>query len=323
MKITITLTDEQQAWLAGRVSAGAFPSIEAAAQQIIAERVADMIAHADIRQSYISPAKKWDVFISHASEDKPYIRLVSTDLRQLGLSVFLDEHDLVAGLSLRRQIDQAIINSCVGILFISKNFLAKRLPIEELDALFTLENDGKIRIIPVMLNITHDEIAKSFPILASRFCISARDDPKETANIILNHVENIYIQQGSWAQLVRIDTLCLPWIGRPRFLSASLKMLDDYFPQFWLANRSIKELPESNDIKVARVGDIVRAPDLCDGKFVIVTGHQKRLQLYERHENGFLEFVFQLVSIDPEYAKSIIYIRYVLHESFMEPVPES
>lgn len=174
-----------------------------------------------------------------------------------------------------------------------------------------------------MLNITHEEITKSFPILASRFCISARDDPKETANIILNHVENIYIQQGSWAELVRIDTLCLPWIGRPMFLHTSLKMLDDYFPQFWLANRSIRELPESNDIKVARVGDIVRGPILCDGKFVVVTGHQKRLQLYERHENGFLEFVFQLVSIDPEYAKSIIYVRYVLHESFMEPVPES
>jgi antitoxin ParD1/3/4 len=40
MNITIRLTDEQQAWLAAQVSAGAFPTIEAAVQQAIAERMA-------------------------------------------------------------------------------------------------------------------------------------------------------------------------------------------------------------------------------------------------------------------------------------------
>ena len=41
MTITITLTDEQQAWLAAQVDAGAFPSIEAAARQAIDERMAE------------------------------------------------------------------------------------------------------------------------------------------------------------------------------------------------------------------------------------------------------------------------------------------
>jgi antitoxin ParD1/3/4 len=39
--ITTTLTDEQQAWRAAQVEAGAFPSIEAAARQMIDERMAE------------------------------------------------------------------------------------------------------------------------------------------------------------------------------------------------------------------------------------------------------------------------------------------
>jgi antitoxin ParD1/3/4 len=41
MSITITLTDDQEAWLAAQVDAGAFPSIEAAARQVIDERMAE------------------------------------------------------------------------------------------------------------------------------------------------------------------------------------------------------------------------------------------------------------------------------------------
>ncbi len=40
MSITLHLTEEQQAWLAAQVAAGVFPSVEAAAQQAIAQRIA-------------------------------------------------------------------------------------------------------------------------------------------------------------------------------------------------------------------------------------------------------------------------------------------
>ena len=40
MNLTIALTDEQQAWLAAQVAAGAFPTMEAAVQQVLAERMA-------------------------------------------------------------------------------------------------------------------------------------------------------------------------------------------------------------------------------------------------------------------------------------------
>lgn len=40
MDITLDLTDEQRRWLAAQVAAGKFPSMEAAAQHAIAERMA-------------------------------------------------------------------------------------------------------------------------------------------------------------------------------------------------------------------------------------------------------------------------------------------
>ena len=47
MTISITLTDEQEAWLAAQVAGGAFSSIEAAARQVIADRMVEEAFDAD------------------------------------------------------------------------------------------------------------------------------------------------------------------------------------------------------------------------------------------------------------------------------------
>lgn len=49
MEIELDLTHEQLAWLAAQVSAGLFPSMEAAAQQAIADHIAQAIAQNDKR----------------------------------------------------------------------------------------------------------------------------------------------------------------------------------------------------------------------------------------------------------------------------------
>lgn len=52
--MTITLTPEQKAWLEARVARGDFPSIEAAARQLIDERIAE---HAIDEEDDLSWAK--------------------------------------------------------------------------------------------------------------------------------------------------------------------------------------------------------------------------------------------------------------------------
>ena len=67
--------------------------------------------------------KKWDAFISHASEDKDSIvRELTTELQKFHLKVWYDEFSLNVGDSLSKSIDEGLIYSNFGII-ISPDFL--------------------------------------------------------------------------------------------------------------------------------------------------------------------------------------------------------
>ena len=62
----------------------------------------------------------YDVFISHASEDKEeVVRPLANALRKAGLKVWYDEFELHIGDSLRRKIDQGLEKIRFGIVVIS------------------------------------------------------------------------------------------------------------------------------------------------------------------------------------------------------------
>lgn len=70
--------------------------------------------------------KEYDVFISHASEDKDcVVRPLAHALRIKGLNVWYDEFELKIGDSLRRKIDQGLSRSRFGIVVISRSFIKK------------------------------------------------------------------------------------------------------------------------------------------------------------------------------------------------------
>ena len=69
---------------------------------------------------------EWDVFISHASEDKDdFVRPLADALRARGFSVWFDELTLKVGDSLRRSIDRGLARSRFGVVVVSPNFLNK------------------------------------------------------------------------------------------------------------------------------------------------------------------------------------------------------
>jgi TIR domain len=71
---------------------------------------------------------KWDVFISHAREDKEAIaRPLAKGLEEQGIKVWFDEFTLTVGDSLRRSIDQGLARSRFGIVLISKKVSAERV----------------------------------------------------------------------------------------------------------------------------------------------------------------------------------------------------
>ena len=113
---------------------------------------------------------QWDVFISHASEDKenvvkPLVKLLSN----MGVKVWYDNFSLKLGDSLSRSIDKGLSQSKYGILVISKAFIEKRWPEYELQSLVTLERAGKrTRIISIWHGISQKEVMRFSPFLADK-----------------------------------------------------------------------------------------------------------------------------------------------------------
>ena len=112
---------------------------------------------------------QWDVFISHAGEDKEaFVRPLALALRARGLSVWFDEFTLTVGDSLRRSIDRGLARSRFGVVVISPYFLDKEWPQRELDGLAAREVDGTKVILPVWHNIAAHDLRARSPMLADR-----------------------------------------------------------------------------------------------------------------------------------------------------------
>src|SRR4051812_46524779 len=67
----------------------------------------------------------WDAFISHASEDKGYVRELAAQLTRLGVRVWYDEFELRPGDSLVASIDKGLASSRFGVLILTPAFLGK------------------------------------------------------------------------------------------------------------------------------------------------------------------------------------------------------
>ena len=120
--------------------------------------------------------KEYDVFISHASEDKEEVaRPLAEALRKNGLSVWYDEFELKIGDSLRRQIDKGIANSNFGIIVISRDVISKGWTNYELDGLITKAVNGEQTMLPIWHNVTKREVINYSPSLADKLARSTTD----------------------------------------------------------------------------------------------------------------------------------------------------
>ena len=111
----------------------------------------------------------YDVFISHASEDKDdLVRPLANALIDESLSVWYDEMTLRIGDSLRQKIDRGLANSRVGLVVLSPSFIAKGWTNYELDGIVTRTVSGEQVLLPIWHNITKQQVVDYSPSLADK-----------------------------------------------------------------------------------------------------------------------------------------------------------
>lgn len=116
---------------------------------------------------------EYDLFISHASEDKDeFVRPLAETLEGMGVKVWYDEFTLKVGDSLRQSIDRGLVNSRFGTVILSPSFCSKNWTQYELDAMVAKEMHGHRMILPIWHRITKYEVINFSPTLADKLALN-------------------------------------------------------------------------------------------------------------------------------------------------------
>lgn len=122
----------------------------------------------------MTSAATWDVFVSHASEDKEtFAKPLAQALQDHGVKVWFDAFTLTVGDSLRRSIDRGLAQSRFGIVVLSEPFFQKHWPQLELDGLVARESAGVKVILPIWHDIDESRVRIHSPMLADRVAVSS------------------------------------------------------------------------------------------------------------------------------------------------------
>ncbi len=122
-------------------------------------------------ESHEMEEEQFDVFVSHAWEDKEsFVDEFVKELRKLDLKVWYDTSQLKWGDSMREKIDDGLRKSKFGVVVLSPDYIrdGKYWTKAELNGLFQLESiNGKI-LLPIWHNLTKQEVINYSPIIANK-----------------------------------------------------------------------------------------------------------------------------------------------------------
>ena len=119
------------------------------------------------------PKFHYDVFISHASEDKNEVaEPLAQKLKKYGLRVWYDTHELRVGDSLRAAIDHGLAQSLCGVVIFSDRYTEKFWPQQELSGLMS---QGK-RIIPIWHKISKEGVTRFSPIMSDVVALNTENE---------------------------------------------------------------------------------------------------------------------------------------------------
>jgi hypothetical protein len=146
----------------------------------------------------------WDVFVSHATEDKDRVALpLAEKLKQAGLRPWLDRTDVDPGDNLRRKVNEGLSRSRFGVVILSDTFFEKKWTVDELDALMAMERPGHEIVIPLLHCVSPASLAERYPLLANRACLDTSGGLEHVAAEIIR----VVLKRGSQSPSESVPTL--------------------------------------------------------------------------------------------------------------------
>jgi hypothetical protein len=124
------------------------------------------------------------LFISYASEDEPFVRVLAEALSKQYEKVWYAPYELTLGDSLLKKINAGLGSCDYGIVVLSKHFFSKKWPQAELDGLFALEDQTRKIILPIWKDIMEEEVKSYSPILAGRLAVSSKQGLQKVLDAI-------------------------------------------------------------------------------------------------------------------------------------------
>ena len=162
-------------------------------QQSYEKKIAELEAerfHQRIVESYEkseeSDTPEYDVFVSHAWEDKEsFVDEFVQALRDRNLRVWYDTTKMKWGDSMRAKIDDGLRHSRFGVAVLSPDYISegKYWTKAELDGLFQLESINGKMLLPIWHNLTKKQVMNFSPIIAGKLAMNTASlTPEEIAD---------------------------------------------------------------------------------------------------------------------------------------------
>lgn len=129
------------------------------------------------KESILVTRKQYDVFISHANADKSeYVNGLKNTIDKLHIRIFYDKDELSWGDNWKERILEGTAKSEFAIIVISNNFFGREWTERELKEFLERQNSsGQKIILPLLYNVSFDELAKQYPSLSDIQCLRTCD----------------------------------------------------------------------------------------------------------------------------------------------------
>ena len=119
---------------------------------------------------------EYDVFISHANKDKlSFVDDLNESLKKLGVSIFYDKESLEWGDKWKERILDGTKKAEFAIIVISENFFDREWTEKELSEFLNRQDrNGQKLILPIVHNITNEDLRKKYPKVADIQAIDSK-----------------------------------------------------------------------------------------------------------------------------------------------------